>query len=260
MGIAAIRQRLNRLGQLRRLGGIWTAVAWVGYRLAQRLTGVSVAHYVWLDVAKLNQALCPEAAFTFRFLSAAEVRNYSTNPENWLNPALADGIEEGTEYCFAALAQERLAAFVWYSLRGTAVEYCAGTRLSYPSDAAYLYHSYTHPDFRGRRLHGIIAGLGLRALGVHGVTKLIATVDWANWASKRSCFRLGFVDLGCAVVLQYRRFRVGSYPPAAERLGVKFNEEATVEQGDAKRGKGGIDASRSSTPPNPKIPSRLAAV
>jgi hypothetical protein len=224
--MAAISSKLDQLAGLRRLYGARTAVRWIGYRTVQRVVGLNVAHVVWLDGANLDGSLRADPAYTFRFLSAREVRTLAQNPQNWLNPLWAGRIAAGSDCCFAAWAGPRLAAFTWYALGGLVAEHCAGTPLAYPPGVAYMYHGFTRPELRGKRLHGMVMGLGLRALGNSGVSRLVATIDGANRASLRSCFRLGFVSLGRAVVFTCGRFRAGFYPRAAKRLGIRFGKNA----------------------------------
>jgi len=201
-------------------------VRWVAYRSTQGLVDVKVAHVLWLDVARINPSLRPDAAYTFRFLSAEEVRTFSADAKDSLPPAMADRILAGNDFCFAALAGPRLAAFGWFALGSIEPEHNDGTALSFPPDVAYMYNGFTFPEFRGRRLHGLVKALGLRALADRGVSKLVSTVDWTNGASLRSNFRLGCVDLGRTGVLRLGRFRAACYPRAAKRLGIRFAKDA----------------------------------
>jgi len=245
MRIVTMRRALGRCAEVRRREGTAAMVRWVAYRSAQRLVDVKVAHVLWLEAAHVNPSLRPDAAYTFRFLSAGEVRAFSSGAEDPLPPAMAERIVAGDDFCFAALAGPRPAAFGWFALGSVEPEHNGGTALSYPPDVAYMYHGFTFPEFRGHRLHGLVKGLGLRALADRGVTKLLSTVDWTNGASLRSNFRLGCVDLGRTVVARLGRFRAASYPRAAKRLGIRFAEDAIpraarprVADGEALSGSG----------------------
>ena len=226
MRIVTMKRALRHCAEVRRRSGTGAMVRWVAYRSAQRLVDVTVAHVLWLDAANINDSLRPDTAYTFRLLSADEVRALAADPHNSLYPAMADRIVAGNDFCFAALAGPRVAAFGWFALGSIEPEHNGGTALSYPPDVACMYNGFTHPEFRGHRLHGLVKGLGLRALADRGASKLVSTVDWTNWASLRSNFRLGCVDLGRTGVLRLGRFRVGFYPPAARRLGIRFHNEA----------------------------------
>jgi len=226
MRIVTIKRALGRCAEVRRRNGTGAMVRWVAYRSAQRLVDVRVAHVLWFEATNVNRSLRPDAAYTFRFLSAEEVRAFSADAQGSLPPAMADRIVAGNDFCFAALAGPRLAAFGWFALGSIEAEHNGGMALSYPPDVAYMYNGFTFPEFRGQRLHGLVKALGLRALAGRDVSKLLSTVDWTNWASLRSNFRLGCVDLGRMGVIHLGKFRIGYYPRAAKRLGIRFHGKA----------------------------------
>jgi hypothetical protein len=233
--MATMLRTLRRVAEVRRRSGTRAVVRRIAYRLAQRLVDLRVADVLWLDVANVSQSLHRDPAYTFRFLTAEEVRAFSAAPDNWLTPAIAGRIVAGNDFCFAALLRGRLAAYGWFALGGVEPEHNGGTALSYPPDVAYMYGGFTCPAFRGNRLHGLVKGLGLRALAERGASKLVSTVDWTNDASLRSNFRLGCVSLGRAVDLRVGRFHLAYYPPAAKRLGIRFGKEARLVRDDRRR-------------------------
>lgn len=265
MGFGTVRRALGGCAEVRRRDGTGAMMRWIAYRSAQRLVDVRVGHVLWLEVGNINPSLRPEPAYTFQFLSAEEVRALSPEAEGALPPALADRIVADNDFCFAALAGPRLAAFGWFALGNIEPEHNAGTALSYPPDVAYMYNGYTVPDFRGQRLHGLVKALGLRALADRGVTRLLSTVDWTNGASLRSNLRLGCVDLGYAVLVRLGRIRLGHYPRAAKRLGVRFAKDAIrraalphVAEDGAASASGALSSPRQCAPgpaPPPQAPS-----
>ena len=186
----------------------------------------SVNTVVWLDVKALADMAPPDPQFTFRFLTADEVATYATDPVYHLDAALADRVRGGRDLCFAALAGDRLAAFGWYALESIEPEHAGGVAMSFPSDVAFMYFGFTHPDFRGARLHGLVMGLALRELAQRGVTKLVSIVAWTNLASLKSCYRLGYINLGNMFTVGGGKRTVGWYPQAAKRLGVRFGRRA----------------------------------
>jgi hypothetical protein len=168
----------------------------------------------------------PDPQFTFRFLTADEAAEYAKDPVYYLDSGLADRIRAGRELCFAALAGHRLAAFGCYILNSTPPEQASGVAISYPPDVAYMSYGLTHPDFRGARLHGLIMGLALKELAKQGITKLVSLVAWTNWASLKSCYRLGYINLGSMITIGGQKRAIGIYPKAAKRLGVRFGRKA----------------------------------
>jgi GNAT superfamily N-acetyltransferase len=189
--------------------------------VGQRLLNLQITEFVVLD----RQSVAPldiPAGFAFRFLNADEIARHAADPVLCLSPELARRAARGQDLCFAALAGDRLAAFGWYALGSIEAEHCGGTAMTYPADAAYMYHGFTHPDFRGCRLHGACMSLALEALGTRGIRRLVSSVHWSNWASLKSCYRLGYARLGRLVKLGFRPLQLAFYPRAARRLGICF--------------------------------------
>jgi len=186
----------------------------------------SVHAVVWLDIKSLAELASADPQFTFRFLTADEVETHVQDPNFFLFPTLAEGVRSGRELCFAALAGERLAAIACYSLDVATPDKTAGATFSFPADVAYMSYGYTHPDFRGARLHGLVMGLALQELAKRGITKLVSLVSWSNGASLKSCWRLGYIHLGHMITFGGPKRAVGFYPKLAKQLGVRFGRNA----------------------------------
>jgi len=217
---------LHHLAGIRRQYGTAAAVHWVADRLGRRLLGALSVRVVWLDADRLPGWIQPDPDLDFRFLEPEEVRCFAEDPDYELEAAMAGQIEHGGDLCFGVFAGGRLATYGWYALGGVEAEHAMGVAMSFPSDVAYMYKGLTHPDFRGRRLHALAMGLALRELAEHGVTKLVSLVETTNFASLRSCARLGYVDLGRRISLGWGRFRLVRAPRAAKQLGVGFGKHA----------------------------------
>ena len=142
---------IRRVADARRRHGTAAAVARAAYRLAQRLVNAWVTRVLWLDREALASCDAARGDYAFRFLTAEEVRRLADDRANDLEAALADMLASGKDFCFAALAAGRLAAYAWFALERIEPAHAAGAGVSYPADVAYLYKAYTHPDFRGRR-------------------------------------------------------------------------------------------------------------
>jgi hypothetical protein len=195
-------------------------------KLLHKVLRTSVHVVVWLNIESLAAVAAPDPKFTFRFLSADEVARYSRDPIFFMDPLLADRVRDGRDLCFAALDGERLAAFGCYMLEANGPEQAAGAAMSYPPDVAYMAYGFTHPDYRGARLHAHIMAMPLRELSKRGVSKLVSLVNWTNVASLKSCERLGWINLGKMVTIGGSSRAVGFYPKAAKELGVRFGRKA----------------------------------
>lgn len=133
----------------------------------------------------------------YRFLTAAEVRAAATDPAHDLDAALAERLQSGRDFCFAAFHGHHLANYSWYALESIGPEHGFGACLIFPRDTVYLYKAYTVPAFRGRQIHGTALRQAVAFFRQRGITQLIAIVEFANWASLRSHENLGCRPAGC---------------------------------------------------------------
>ena len=216
--------RCQRLCEIRRRHGVAAMVCHAIYRLAQRVFGLNACRLLWLDLGHVGSASPDGGEFAFRFLDENEVRQFAADPENHLDASLADQLAAGRDLCFAALAGGRLAAYGWYALGSVDPRHCGGLTLGLPPDVAYFYNGFTRPEFRGRRVYDRLMGEGLRAIADRGICKLLAIVDWTNWAALKSSRRAGCTDLGRLVGLGFGRCRLDFFPRSAKRQGIGFRK------------------------------------
>jgi hypothetical protein len=187
---------------------------------------VSIYTVVWLEVKSLVAMASPDPMFEFRFLTADEVEKYSRDPDYYIEPVLAERVRDGRHVCYAALAGDRLAAFGFYALHYVEPQHASGVAMSFPPDVAFMTFGLTHPDFRGARLHGLIMGGALKALGDRGITRFASLVARSNLASLKSCYRLGWTSLGNMKIIGGKNRSIGLYPNAAKQLGIRFGRNA----------------------------------
>jgi len=217
---------LHRLNAFRERFGMTGAIYKVADVVLHKVFHTYVHTFMSLELKAVETMACSDPQFTFRFLTADEIEKFAQDSSYYIDSSLADGVRSGNEVCFAALAGERLAAFGCYTLGYVPPEQCAGAPLSFPADVAYMSYGLTHPDFRGARLHGLIMGLALQELAKRGVTKFVSIVAWTNWASLKSCWRLGYINLGNMTTIGTKHRAIGFYPKAAKELGVRFGRRA----------------------------------
>lgn len=221
-----LKTKLDELSAVRKHFGTKAMLLVVADHLGRRLVKLRVSEVVWLDVADVSDSLRGDPEFEFRFLSAEEVARFAADPATELSE-MVERARSPYDLCFAALCGDRLAAYGWYALRGIEPEHCAGVAMSYPAEVAYMYKGLTLPDFRGKRLHGLIMGLALKALGARGVTAIVSTVDWINFPSLKSCDRLGYQNLGRFATVG-RGDRLICVPRRALERGVRLGKEADL--------------------------------
>jgi hypothetical protein len=217
------KQVVDSLVTAWRRSGSAGAVRLLADRVINRFVNLSVINVVWLDRGDLRLPPPTDARFELRFLTVDEVRHFAAE----IGEEFAERAAGGRDLCFAALAGERLAAYGWYALESIEARHASGVAMSYPMNVAYMYNGFTHPDFRGARLHGAIMGLALQQLAERGVSRLVSFVDWTNTASMTSCYRIGYVLLGRVWRIRLRSHELLLTPRRARDLGVRFGGAAT---------------------------------
>jgi hypothetical protein len=64
----------------------------------------------------------------------------------------------------------------------------------------YMYKGFTHVEHRGQRLHAIGMTRALEAYLARGYKGIVSYVEWNNFASLRSCYRMGYTGFGSIIV------------------------------------------------------------
>ncbi len=214
-----------------RTEGLFATAIWALYRWAQCLITLDVTRLVWLDGSTARFKEATGDRLTFRFLTPEEVRNFSAEPTNLLDESFAKRLEGGQHFCFAALSGEQLAAYAWFSLHSVEAE-CnrgkqknTGVAIAYPNHVVFMYKGFTHPEFRGQGLYGTVNGLAVHDFSSRGITHILSTMDWSNVAARRSCFRLGFAELGLIHRWGWGRWMHTQAPRSARSLGIRVGEK-----------------------------------
>jgi hypothetical protein len=144
-----------------------------------------------MDLATICPAKSPLPDLEYRFLTADDIRAAVADPANDLDITMADRLQSGRDFCFAAFFGNRLANYSWYALEAIGPEDSFGAGLILPRDTVYMYKAYTVPAYRGQQIHGAVLLKAAQYFQQLGITQLIAIVEFANGPSLRSHLRLG---------------------------------------------------------------------
>jgi L-amino acid N-acyltransferase YncA len=107
------------------------------------------------------------------------------------------------QHCFAAFVESRLASVSW-AVRKQATLWALNADFCVEDGTAYIFDSYTHPEFRGKRLQSSIFERICEYCRDKNVGKVVTFVAATNTANLRSRARLGFAVTGAV-----RRLRFG---------------------------------------------------
>jgi len=129
------------------------------------------------------------------FLTEGMLAEFAERPEyelsrGFLDQALAKGDE-----CYGFLDGNVLAAYGWYSKKPTEID-PPDLVLHFNDQFIYMYKGFTHVNYRGKRLHAIGMTRALEEYLARGYKGIVSYVDWNNFGSLKSCYRMGYKDFG----------------------------------------------------------------
>ena len=184
--------------------GLGATLYHAAYRAANQVTQVAVwnALVLTLDMVDDRFLSDPRRAYG-RMIDAAGMRRFAADPGNVLTERFIDEAVERGDRCYALFDGDLLASYGWYATRPTRLrEIDSAPVLHFDPAYAYMYHGFTHPSYRGQRLHAIGMASAVEELTREGRKGLVSYVDSSNFASLKSCYRMGFEAFGHVVMLK----------------------------------------------------------
>jgi GNAT superfamily N-acetyltransferase len=172
--------------------------------LSRVLARAGYQHRLFLECPLKENGLTasPTASVDVRELEASDAESFVTFRRGPDIGLFLERIRDG-QCCFAAFVDTELASVTW-AVQGTATLWAINADFDVDNDVVYVFDSYTHPDFRGKRLQAAIFQQIGRAYVDNGVREAVTFVAATNSANLRSRGRLGFTVSGAV-----RRFRIG---------------------------------------------------
>jgi hypothetical protein len=189
MNVQAVQQSIERYG-------IPATVHDLAYRAVNKVMDLIVLKGIKLTVSSLDPKMVSDSAgMQWRFADHADLtRSLRQGAGDDMDVAFIDEALHREDRCYAAFDGDTLASYGWYSTRPTPVN--DDLMLHFNPRWSYMYKGYTHPAYRGKRLHGIGMGRACQALTDEGLLGLVSYVKSNNFASLKSCYRLGYEDFG----------------------------------------------------------------
>ena len=129
------------------------------------------------------------------FLAPDAIWRYVREPEYDLDEESVRRSLAAKDECFAIRDGDRLAAYGWYS-RASTFHVSDTLRLHFDPQWVYMYRGFTHPAYRGRRLHAIGMTMALASYMERGSRGIVSVVESWNQASLKSCNRMGYKEFG----------------------------------------------------------------
>ena len=145
----------------------------------------------------------------------SESREYEME-RDFLDEAIGKGDE-----CFAILDGDRLASYGWYSTKPTKVN--EDLEINFDDRYVYMYKGFTHPNYRGLRLHATGMTMALNHYLDQGYSGIVSWVEANNVGSLRSCYRMGYKDFGEIYIVKLFRKHLIRCSEGCEDYGVKVS-------------------------------------
>jgi hypothetical protein len=213
MNLGLLRGNVKQFGLVR-------AIADVGLRSVNRVILVRILKAILIETVDPAFLEC-EARYEGQFLTESALRAYAADarnelPHEFLDEALAKGDE-----CYGFVTGGALAAYGWYSRKPTAID-VPGLRVSFNPEYVYMYKGFTASAHRGQRLHAVGMTRALQAYLSRGDRGIVSYVEWNNFGSLRSCYRMGYRDFGSASVAGVAGHYVLRHDAGCRRLGFEL--------------------------------------
>jgi ribosomal protein S18 acetylase RimI-like enzyme len=208
--------------------GVGATLYHAAYRAANQVTEVAVWNAMMITVGLVaEQFLEDPRRAQGRLVDAGDMRRFVSDPGNALTEPFIDEAVQKGDRCYGLFDGDVLMSYGWYSTRPTRLTEVAGEPvLHFDPSYAYMYNGFTLPKYRGQRLHAIGMAAALERYTEEGEKGLVSYVDSSNFASLKSCYRMGFQNFGHVVMLKVGARHVWRSTPGCKKYGFRVEAAA----------------------------------
>ena len=208
------------------------------YRVVRKLATANINCVFARNAAEIRFTPWP-VRFRFEELSVERLRLLADSPDNPFDDTQRQLLEQQTACGFAVFDGDAIAAYAWVAVGDVPAEFnedgnpLTQLPLFLPPGCGYIFNVFVVPAYRGQRLYGAMMSQLAETMQGRGITRLIVTTEGSNFRALRSVRRMGFEELGRAMLFRVGRFCWARYPaqPLAGdlRLG-RYVGDCTVER------------------------------
>lgn len=193
MDRSQIRRSIESFGLIRTFQDL-------GLRTLNRIVFFKILKGVTISRPDPEFARCPDK-YHGLFLERPMLLKYAADPQNELTEQFVlNALSRGDE-CYGFLDGDTLASYGWYSRWPTAIN-PPELILHFDDRYSYMYKGFTHPDHRGMRLHAAGMTRALQKYLERGCRGIVSYVEWNNFGSLKSCFRMGYTEFGTILAIR----------------------------------------------------------
>jgi hypothetical protein len=209
--------------------GLGATIHHAVYRAASHLAEVAVWDAIVITRDMLEEGFLQRGdRVRGRMVEAAAMRPYVADAENQLTDAFIDEATARGDRCYVLFDGDDIASYGWYSTGPVRLTEVRGAPvLHYDPSYAYMYHTFTRPEHRGRRLNNRCIAAALDDWTRAGFSGLVAYIVSSNHASLKSCKRMGFQIFGHVLLLTVGVHQLWSVTPGCKKYGFRVEASAT---------------------------------
>jgi hypothetical protein len=177
--------------------GAASTLYYAAYRGVNRVARTTLWDALVITMDRLDPKILSDPKCSLvQEVNADALRRY-VGEENTLSHEFIDAAAERHDRCFAVFEGEHLANYGWYATRPTdLVELGGNMLLKFDPAYVYMHNGFTAPKNRGQRLHAVSMAVALAAVCREGRKGLVSYVATSNFASLKSCERMGYQRVG----------------------------------------------------------------
>ena len=185
--------RLDEFRQIAERFGLRAAAHDLAIRVLNRLFVFKV--FIGVRAETLDPTFLElDARLRFTLLTESMLAKFATEEFEIAPAFLRQALERGDE-CYGILDGDLLASYGWYSIAPTRIS-PSDLVLHFSPEHVYMYKGFTHPNYRGQRLHAIGMTRALQAYLARQFKGLVSYVESTNFSSLKSVYRMGYKNIG----------------------------------------------------------------
>lgn len=211
---------LDRVRLKLRRHGLAATLHSYGMRAVNSVVGFRILRGMYLQQPDPAFLKCPPG-FRATFAPKNALRDLACNPDNQLSLKFVDQALSRGDQCFAICDGPVPVAYTWYSFKPAPIE-LPGFVVHFDRRFVYMYKAFTHPRYRGQRLHAFGITLALRHYVCRGFHGLVSYVESTNFDSLKSCSRARYRRFGSVFVLKLFDHSVALSSPGCDRFGFRL--------------------------------------
>lgn len=165
-----------------------------------------------------KRCLAPHPKYPGEVVAGNAIRSLISRESGVSGEFVEHAVERG-DWAYVFRDGQCLASSGWYSNQSVPIDEHFSVRFS--DDFTYMYKGFTHPDYRGEKLHAYGMAGALVAAAKSRKKGLISYVEIDNFASLKSCDRLGYRIFGTCIALRILGKSFVMTTPGCKRF--KFN-------------------------------------